>query len=452
MNQKISSLLVVCLPLLLMAQGQSAVNWAQELSWQQIKFKAKKENKYIFVDCYATWCKPCKQMDTEVFTVDSVGDYLNAGFISVKVQMDQSKNDDAFVKSWYKTASYMAREYSVSAYPSMLFFNPSGEVATKEVGFKEAPAFITAAKNSKDPSKQYYVLLKNYKKGKLNDAAKRALINTAKQLNDTANYHALRNSYFVHLHSLPQEKLYTKENIEFIASIISRRSEVVFDMFYPSGSAVDKVMGKNGYASKVVDDVIMKEKVASVLNATADAKQEPDWSMLYKSIAKEYNDDYAARNVLVGKIQWYGTIKPDILKFARSFNEKMEKYGSDTTNRGDEFRLNNSAFLIWQNLGKTTELSQEEITELTRVSNWMAGVARRGGTGTGFRLQQWPLYIDTYANLLYKIGKLPEAIKWEEFAISRGRQVKTDEETVKGFEENLELMRKGHPTWPVEGK
>ena len=38
-------------------------------------------------------------MDKEVYTVDSVGNYLNAGFISVKLQMDATINDNTHVKS-----------------------------------------------------------------------------------------------------------------------------------------------------------------------------------------------------------------------------------------------------------------------------------------------------------------------------------------------------------------
>jgi thiol:disulfide interchange protein len=42
------------------------INFENNLSWEQVKEKAKAENKYIFVDCYATWCGPCKAMDKEV--------------------------------------------------------------------------------------------------------------------------------------------------------------------------------------------------------------------------------------------------------------------------------------------------------------------------------------------------------------------------------------------------
>ena len=35
-------------------------------TWAEILAKAKKENKYVFLDAFTTWCGPCKWMDKEV--------------------------------------------------------------------------------------------------------------------------------------------------------------------------------------------------------------------------------------------------------------------------------------------------------------------------------------------------------------------------------------------------
>src|SRR5882757_3769272 len=104
--------------------GYKGVHFEQGLSWDQVKAKAKSESKYIFVDCYATWCGPCKMMDEKVYTLKDVGDYFNKHFISVKVQLDKTDTDDSLVRKWYNEAVNIQKNYSVNAFPTFLFFSP----------------------------------------------------------------------------------------------------------------------------------------------------------------------------------------------------------------------------------------------------------------------------------------------------------------------------------------
>lgn len=70
------------------------IKFIKGLTWAQIKEKASKENRYIFLDAFTTWCIPCKRMHNEIFTQKKVGDFFNENFINVQVQMDSSKNDN----------------------------------------------------------------------------------------------------------------------------------------------------------------------------------------------------------------------------------------------------------------------------------------------------------------------------------------------------------------------
>src|ERR1700759_5067006 len=103
-------------PIFLIAQNQG-ITFEHNLSWEQILQKAKKENKYVFVDCYATWCGPCKTMDKTVYPVDSVGLFINDHFISVRMQMDTSKQDNEETRQWYPIAQMLGKKYEIWAYP-----------------------------------------------------------------------------------------------------------------------------------------------------------------------------------------------------------------------------------------------------------------------------------------------------------------------------------------------
>ena len=61
----------------------------QELSLEEACKKAKTENKPIFLDCYTSWCGPCKMMANEVFTLKEAGDYFNKNFVCVKTDMEK---------------------------------------------------------------------------------------------------------------------------------------------------------------------------------------------------------------------------------------------------------------------------------------------------------------------------------------------------------------------------
>jgi len=69
----------------------------------------KLENKLVFVDCFTTWCGPCKYMDANVFTNDSVADYFNDNFINVKLDMEKGEGE------------VFAGRYRVRSYPTYMF-------------------------------------------------------------------------------------------------------------------------------------------------------------------------------------------------------------------------------------------------------------------------------------------------------------------------------------------
>ena len=62
----------------MMAQGM--VFEPEGTTLEQASAKAKAEKKLIFLDCFTTWCGPCKKMAREVFPTEVAGAYMNPKF------------------------------------------------------------------------------------------------------------------------------------------------------------------------------------------------------------------------------------------------------------------------------------------------------------------------------------------------------------------------------------
>ena len=92
MSRIIFVILISSLSVIQLSGQEKGIHFEQKIKWEKIINKAKKNNKLIFVDCYTTWCIPCKNMSTEVFVSDSVGAYFNDHFISVPLKWDELNN------------------------------------------------------------------------------------------------------------------------------------------------------------------------------------------------------------------------------------------------------------------------------------------------------------------------------------------------------------------------
>jgi thiol-disulfide isomerase/thioredoxin len=122
-------ILVICLGLGITLQLNAQIVFEQG-TWAEVKAKAKKEKKMIFVDAYTTWCGPCKWMSTNTFTDKSVGEYYNANFVNYKFDMEKGEGVQ------------FANDFAVNAYPTLLYFTPDAQVAHRSEGSQGASSFL----------------------------------------------------------------------------------------------------------------------------------------------------------------------------------------------------------------------------------------------------------------------------------------------------------------------
>lgn len=107
----------------------------RDLDYKEALAAAKEEGKLLFVDNYTSWCRPCKQMDMDVFTLNTVADYYNENFVCIKLDAD---------KDPYK----VAKTNGVRGFPGYLYIDAEGVVVASEGGFTPERAFIDYGVNA----------------------------------------------------------------------------------------------------------------------------------------------------------------------------------------------------------------------------------------------------------------------------------------------------------------
>ena len=120
--------------------GAQGIEFIHDKKFQELLDMAKAQNKVIFMDCYTSWCGPCKRLAATVFTDSAVGEYFNKSFICTKFDMEK---DEGLT---------IANKYMVRAYPTLLWIDETGEVKHKEVGGLSAEDLILNGKKAIDPT------------------------------------------------------------------------------------------------------------------------------------------------------------------------------------------------------------------------------------------------------------------------------------------------------------
>lgn len=400
------------------------VHFVQGLSWKQILQKAKSERKYIFVDCCASWCGPCKKMERDVYSRRDIGDRFNQQFICVKAQLDSSKNDEASTRSFYSSAHYIGSQYDIRLYPTLLFFNSDGNILNREEGAMDVDGLMKLADDLHDPAKDYYALLARYDKGERNLTEMSYLARTALTLlHDSAQSQAIAGNY---LHLLQKKDWFLPANIAFMAEFTHRSSDPGFSFFYRNADAIDKIMKDENYAQAIVQNTLYKELVAPALSKSREENTLPDWNKVALVIAGKYSQYYANRIVLGAEADWAG-MRKDWVEHATALVVYVERYGpkSDTGGQFEALYFNNLAWDIFQH---TTDSAQLNI-----ALHWSLRAVAMDPESTS---------IDTYANILYKLGRRKSALKWEAVAIAlHGDEL---------IQSNYAAMKSGKPTWPMD--
>ncbi len=98
--------------------------------------EAKKQDKLMFLDVYATWCGPCKKLKKTTFSNAEVGTYFNTNFINIEIDGETTEGQQIMAK------------YNLRSYPSLLFINADSSIKSIKKGFQSSDRLINYAKKN----------------------------------------------------------------------------------------------------------------------------------------------------------------------------------------------------------------------------------------------------------------------------------------------------------------
>lgn len=383
-------------------------------TWEQVVAKAKAENKLIFVDCYTTWCGPCKKLDAEVFPDPKVGEFYNKHFVNLKVQMDTTKNDSEYIRKWWGIGQEWHKKYGVWAYPSFLVFDSNGEIAERGVGYSPVPQFLEKGKELINVDNHYYRLRKQYEAGNLPEEKLSMFADKV-----LGSYDRTFMTKFGPEYLGKQTDLLTQTNIRFITQMNPEMGSTYFNLIRDNIGKVDQVMEQPGVAENYLYRTAQQKFISKLAPAKADVS--PDWAGVEASL-KQYFPDLSEKFLLKAKINRSNALK-NWPEFSGLVQQYFEKFAPNLENN----QLNSYAWSIFQNC--------EDINCINMALNWAKHASDASNE---------PGFMDTYANLLYKAGQKDKAIAVQQKALDI---LKEKGENTSDLQEVLDKMLKGEKTW-----
>lgn len=343
-------------------QGQNRNIDFHHGTFDELLAKAKKENKMIYIDCFTTWCGPCKWMAKNVFTNDTVADFYNKSFVNAKIDMENGEGIE------------IAKKYGIRAYPTMLYINADGVQLHRTCGSAPAKNFISIGENALSPNKQLATYATNFKEGKITTTSASAYFSMLE--NACQSYSTELNSYFA---SVNESDLKSRGNWEIIYKHVEDYNSKTFQSFEADRENFAKLFNNDSVDNKI------KDVYTNALYSAIQKKDMLDYESLKTKLRKSNTKD-AEKIIIQTDIRLY-QISQDWVKYAASVSEYITKYDVQNPNE-----LNSYAWTFYEQIEDKKMLANAEI--------WAKKAAELN--------DDYATY-DTYAAVLYKLGKKSDA-------------------------------------------
>ncbi|RMZ59564.1 thioredoxin family protein [Chryseobacterium nematophagum] len=359
--------------------------FAQGIQFDEGKFasilaKAKKENKLIFIDAYASWCGPCKLMVKNIFPLQNVGDYYNSHFINTKIDMEKGEGLD------------LAKKYNVKAFPTYLFINGDGEEIHRTLGYVEENDFIQFAKDAEDPNKRLASLKQKFENGEKDPEFLKNLASLT-VYNDVEFSGKVLDRYFQEKPTMDQE------DVQILLMGLQSTDSPLYKIFQTKKEDIVKIMSAERYdffdKNTILNTIIKK-------SYNADTKTWNDNYFITETqsfLSKEEADKILKRAKITKALK-----NKDITTYEKL---SLELYKDYSTIGAEE--LNSMAWNFFENVNTKSSLekaiawAQESVKKNENYAN-----------------------TDTLANLYNKTGDKINAKRWAEKSIELAKKTGED--------------------------
>lgn len=354
----------------------------QESSFSDVLAKAKKENKLVFLDAYASWCGPCKMLERNVFSQKEVGDYYNLHFVNSHFDMEKGEG------------VALAKKYRVTSYPTLLFLDGDGVVVNKSLGYLNPAQFLDLGKMVMDPEQKIENKINKFNQGETQPEFLMDLIKNTYN-NDYNFAKKVSERYFAN--KKPTEL--TKDDVGLLFYFSKFPEDANFIYLMTNKSDVLKWVPEN-----TLNDFEKQIKLSAVLKKAIDEEHRKiDEDLLNKEFVDILGEEEG--KLLSSKIRtefYFSNKNYNAYQIAA-----IEYY--QNTELFDASALHDSAWNFY--------LYVEDHQALLHAADWCLASIKK---------QEDTFNTDTLARIYYKIGDYKKAKFWAEKSISIAKAKKAE--------------------------
>lgn len=362
----------------------------EKVAFSELLKKAEKEKKMIFIDCYTSWCPPCRRMEKNVFPNDTVADFYNSHFICASFDMEKEEGPT------------LAKRYEVNCYPTYLFLDEKGNLVHRQSGEWSVAEFLAIGNAALSPERQFATMERHCESGKATSAEILEYLKIRK-----ATCLSVDTVLDVYMQAHPDTSFFTRDNWKLIHTYTPPPWNHMFRYLLDHQHEFSEK-----YTTDSVQDLVRKVYSIAMLKCLFDV---PDTAAYRKLRAEVVNLPLPESDRFVSfyDMDFYiVSSNPDA--FAKTACFYLRTYCDSTSQITD--------LIAWK-------FYQQKITDTAYLDTVISWAARSAAHQPNYYTAR------NYANLLFNRGRKQEAevqaINAIQFAEIAGRDASEEEELLK---------------------